>query len=115
MIEFTLNGQAVRSEADSTTPLLWVIRDELGLKGTKYGGGIAQCGACTVHVGGRAVRSCALPVVNIAGQSVTTIEGLAGPTHSAAVLPSSFAPSRPISPAGQALPPAAARAPASSR
>jgi isoquinoline 1-oxidoreductase alpha subunit len=82
MIEFTLNGQKVRSEADSTTPLLWVIRDELGLKGTKYGCGIAQCGACTVHVGGQAVRSCALPVANVAGQSVTTIEGLtAGGSH----------------------------------
>ena len=76
MIAFTLNGQAVNSQADDDTPLLWVIRDEFGLKGTKFGCGIAQCGACTVHVDGAPLRSCSAPVANIAGRSITTIEGL---------------------------------------
>lgn len=76
MIEFTLNGSAVSTDAESDTPLLWVIRDELGLTGTKFGCGIAQCGACTVHLNGAATRSCSIPVSAIAGQSVKTIEGL---------------------------------------
>ena len=76
MVEFELNGQTVQSEAQPDTPLLWVIRDELKLKGTKFGCGIAQCGACTVHVNGKARRSCTLPVAAAAGQQVTTIEGL---------------------------------------
>ena len=76
MVEFELNGQAVRSEAQPDTPLLWVIRDELKLKGTKFGCGIARCGACTVHLNGKAQRSCTLPVAAVAGQKVTTIEGL---------------------------------------
>ena len=63
---------------DDTTPLLWVLRDHLGLVGTKYGCGVAQCGACTVHLNGAPVRSCSVPVSAAAGQSVTTIEGLAG-------------------------------------
>lgn len=77
MIEFELNGKAVTSESDADTPLLWVIRDELKLKGTKFGCGIALCGACTVHINGVATRSCVVPVEAVAGQVVTTIEGLA--------------------------------------
>lgn len=76
MIEFSLNGKTVRSEAAEDTPLLWVIRDEQGLKGTKFGCGIAMCGACTVHVEGTAVRSCSYPVSLAANKAVTTIEGL---------------------------------------
>ncbi len=77
MIEFKLNGNAIVSESPAETPLLWVVRDELGLKGTKYGCGIAMCGACTVHLDGAAVRSCTTPVGSVAGREVTTIEGLA--------------------------------------
>lgn len=76
MIEFQLNGKAVRTDAEPDTPLLWVIRDEFKLKGTKFGCGIAMCGACTVHLDGNAVRSCSFPVAAAAGQKVTTIEGL---------------------------------------
>lgn len=76
MIEFELNGETVRSESASDTPLLWVIRDELKLKGTKFGCGIAKCGACTVHVDGTAIRSCVTPVSVVANRAVTTIEGL---------------------------------------
>ena len=76
MIEFELNGAAVMSHSQPDTPLLWVIRDELKLKGTKFGCGIAMCGACTIHLDGAATRSCVLPVSAVAGKSVTTIEGL---------------------------------------
>ena len=76
MIEFTLNGKRRRVDADPTTPLLWALRDTLGLTGTKFGCGIGQCGACTVHLDGKAVRSCTIPVRALAGKSVTTIEGL---------------------------------------
>jgi isoquinoline 1-oxidoreductase alpha subunit len=76
MTRFTINGRAVSVDADNDTPLLWVIRDELGLTGTKFGCGIGLCGACTVHVGGRATRSCITPVRAVAGAAVTTIEGL---------------------------------------
>ena len=76
-VSFTVNGQAQRVEAYSSTPLLWVLRDHLGMTGTKYGCGIAQCGACTVHVNGEAVRSCQLPLSGLAGANVTSIEGLA--------------------------------------
>ena len=76
MIEFNVNGEAVASESEADTPLLWVIRDELKLKGTKFGCGIAMCGACTVHVDGVAMRSCITPIEAVAGKSVTTIEGL---------------------------------------
>jgi len=76
VIEFELNGETVRSESASDTPLLWVIRDELKLKGTKFGCGIAKCGACTVHVDGTAIRSCVTPVSVVANRAVTTIEGL---------------------------------------
>ena len=76
MIEFTLNGETTRVDVDPSTPLLWVLRDELGLVGTKFGCGIGQCGACTVHLDGRAVRTCVLQVRAVAGRAVTTIEGL---------------------------------------
>ena len=76
MIEFELNGDTVSSDSAPDTPLLWVIRDELKLKGTKFGCGIAMCGACTVHVDGTAIRSCVTPISATAGKSVTTIEGL---------------------------------------
>ncbi len=77
MIEFELNGESVTSASEADTPLLWVVRDELKLKGTKYGCGIAMCGACTVHIDGVATRSCITPVSGVAGREVTTIEGLA--------------------------------------
>ncbi len=76
MIEFSLNGKKVSAEVDGETPLLWVLRDTLGLMGTKYGCGIAQCGACTVHVDGAALRSCVVTAQSVAGKAVTTIEGL---------------------------------------
>ena len=76
MIEFSLNGKKVSAEVDGATPLLWVIRDTLGLMGTKYGCGVAQCGACTVHVDGAALRSCVVTAQAVAGKAVTTIEGL---------------------------------------
>jgi len=75
--QFILNGKAVSSASDPDTPLMWVVRDEFGLIGTKFGCGIAVCGACTVHVGGQAVRSCTTPVSVVAGKKVVTIEGLA--------------------------------------
>ena len=76
MITFAVNGKQVQSELAPDTPLLWVLRDEIGLKGTKYGCGMAQCGACTVHVNGEATRSCVTPVSAVQGAKVTTIEGL---------------------------------------
>lgn len=72
-----INGKQVTVNVDSDTPLLWVLRDELNLVGTKYGCGISQCGACTVHLDGVAMRSCTLPVVSAEGSNITTIEGLA--------------------------------------
>jgi len=77
MARLTINGQSHSVDVDPDTPLLWVIRENVGLTGTKYGCGIAQCGACTVHVDGEAVRSCSLPVSAAEGQQITTIEGLA--------------------------------------
>lgn len=78
MANYTLqvNGKTVQVDVDSDTPLLWVLRDNLRLLGTKYGCGIAQCGACTVHLNGTAVRSCSLPISAVADKKVTTIEGL---------------------------------------
>jgi len=76
MIEFTINGRGVSLDVEPDTPLLWVIRDEVALTGTKFGCGIGMCGACTVHVGGRATRSCITPVADVAGTDITTIEGL---------------------------------------
>lgn len=77
-ISLNLNGKAHSVEASPDTPLLWVIRDELKLTGTKYGCGIAQCGACTVHVDGEAMRSCQLVIGDLEGASVTTIEAVSG-------------------------------------
>ena len=78
-IRFTLNGKDASYDGDPETPLLWVLRDDLGLTGTKYGCGVAQCGACTVHLDGLARRACVTPVSTVAGAAVTTIEGLEGP------------------------------------
>ncbi len=77
MARLTVNGQLHTMDADPDTPLLWVLRDHIGLTGTKYGCGIAQCGACTVHMDGMAVRSCSVPISLAVGQQITTIEGLA--------------------------------------
>ena len=77
MARLTVNGQSHDVDVAPDTPLLWVIRDHVGLTGTKYGCGIAQCGACTVHIDGEAVRSCSLPVSAVEGKAITTIEGLA--------------------------------------
>ena len=77
MVALTINGQSHNVDVDPSTPLLWVIREQVGLTGTKYGCGIAQCGACTVHIDGVATRSCSLPVSDAAGKKITTIEGLA--------------------------------------
>ncbi|MFW7267642.1 (2Fe-2S)-binding protein [Gluconacetobacter sp. Hr-1-5] len=76
MTSFRLNGHDISVDVPEDTPLLWVIRDEIGLTGTKFGCGIGMCGACTVHVGGRATRSCITPVSAVAGADITTIEGL---------------------------------------
>ena len=77
MITLTINGTETEVDADPGTPLLWVLRDNLQMTGTKYGCGIAQCGACTVHLDGRAVRSCQTPIELASGKHVTTIEGVA--------------------------------------
>ncbi len=77
MLSFRINSEEVSFDGDPGTPLLWVIRDHLQLRGTKFGCGIGQCGACTVHVDGAARRSCVIPVSTINGRSITTIEGLA--------------------------------------
>jgi len=76
MIAVTINGQRHELDIESETPLLWVLRDELGLTGTKYGCGIAECGACTVHLNGEAVRSCQVQISDADDASITTIEGL---------------------------------------
>ncbi|RYY40297.1 MAG: (2Fe-2S)-binding protein [Sphingomonadales bacterium] len=81
--DFTLNGKTTSFEGDPETPLLWVLRDHIGLTGTKYGCGVAQCGACTVHLDGKNRRSCVTPVSMVAGKAVTTIEGVAGKTAEA--------------------------------
>ena len=77
MARLTVNGQSHTVDTDPDTPLLWVLRDHIGLTGTKYGCGIAQCGACTVHMDGMAVRSCSVPISLADGKQITTIEGLA--------------------------------------
>ena len=76
MTTFALNGAQVSVDLPDDTPLLWVVRDHLGLTGTKFGCGVGQCGACTVHVNGTAVRSCARTLASVAGTEVVTIEGL---------------------------------------
>src|SRR5713226_1301539 len=77
MVALNVNGKNYQADVDPRTPLLWVLRETIGLTGTKYGCGIAQCGACTVHIDGVATRSCSVPVTAAAGKSITTIEGLA--------------------------------------
>ncbi len=76
MVEFTLNGEAQKLDVPPDTPLLWVLRDHLGMTGTRFGCGIGQCGACTVHFNGQPMRSCQLPAAALAGSQITTIEAL---------------------------------------
>ena len=76
-MKLTINGKTHDVDVDPNTPLLWAIREQVGLTGTKYGCGIAQCGACTVHIDGSPIRSCSIPAVAVAGRKITTIEGLA--------------------------------------
>ena len=78
MANLTINGKTINVDVENDTPLLWAIRENVGLTGTKYGCGIAQCGACTVHIDGVAMRSCGVSVSEAAGKQITTIEGLAG-------------------------------------
>src|ERR1700723_840031 len=85
MTTITLNNQMVNVDAEPDTPLLWVLRDHLGMTGTKFGCGMALCGACTVHVDGAAVRACVLPLQAVQGKSVTTIAGLSSKDRSHAV------------------------------
>jgi isoquinoline 1-oxidoreductase subunit alpha len=77
MVRLNINGKNHNVDVEPDTPLLWVIRDTIGMTGTKYGCGIAQCGACTVHINGEATRSCSVPVSDAAGKKIVTIEGLA--------------------------------------
>lgn len=79
MIEFTLNGQAVSTDVDPSTPLLWVVRDQFKLKGSKFGCGAGLCGACTMHADGAALKTCVTPIAAVAGKAITTIEGLGTP------------------------------------
>ena len=79
MIDFTLNGQAVSTDADPSTPLLWVVRDQFKLKGSKFGCGAGLCGACTMHADGAALKPCVTPIAVVAGKAITTIEGLGTP------------------------------------
>lgn len=81
MINLKVNGKAYSVEADPSTPILWVLRDELGLMGTKFGCGVAQCGACTVHLNGSSIRSCISPVKMAEGKEIVTIEGLDPSLH----------------------------------
>jgi isoquinoline 1-oxidoreductase subunit alpha len=76
MASFVLNGKPITVEREGDTPLLWVIRDDAGLTGTKFGCGVGQCGACTVHLDGKAIRSCVTPLSAVEGANITTIEGL---------------------------------------
>ena len=85
MAALNINGKSYQADVDARTPLLWVLRDTIGLTGTKYGCGIAQCGACTVHVDGKPVRSCVLPVGALNGRSITTIEGVSASAAGAKV------------------------------
>ena len=82
-LDLEVNGRKVALDVDASTPLLWVLRDDLRLTGTKYGCGMGQCGACTVHVDGAAIRACMTPAAALTGKKITTIEGLAGATAEA--------------------------------
>ena len=77
MVSLNVNGKVYQIDVDPSTPLLWVLRDAIGLTGTKYGCGIAQCGACTVHIDGAPMRSCSVPISSVGAKKVTTIKGLA--------------------------------------
>jgi isoquinoline 1-oxidoreductase alpha subunit len=79
MIETTVNGKLQRLDVDPATPILWVLREQLGMMGTKFGCGVAQCGACTAHLDGQPIRSCSTPISEADGRKITTIEGLATP------------------------------------
>ncbi|MDE2410777.1 MAG: (2Fe-2S)-binding protein [Sphingomonadales bacterium] len=79
MIQTKINGQPRQIDVDPATPILWVVRERLGMTGTKFGCGIAQCGACTLHLDGKPIRSCSTPISEADGKAITTIEGLAGP------------------------------------
>ena len=79
MITLNVNGKQLHADVEADTPILWVLRDTLGMTGTKFGCGMALCGACTVHLDGKAIRSCVTPLSTVAGRKVTTIEGLASP------------------------------------
>lgn len=79
MATFTINGKPTTVDADPATPILWVVRETLGMTGTKFGCGAALCGACTVHLDGQPIRSCSIPVSEAEGKAITTIEGIAGP------------------------------------
>ncbi|MFM1981718.1 MAG: hypothetical protein RJB22_437 [Pseudomonadota bacterium] len=79
MIQTTVNGKAQTLDVDPSTPILWVLREQLGMTGTKFGCGIAQCGACTAHLDGQPIRSCSTPISEAQGRQITTIEGLASP------------------------------------
>ncbi|MBK7117375.1 MAG: (2Fe-2S)-binding protein [Proteobacteria bacterium] len=85
MITLDVNGKTLTTDAADDTPLLWVLRDHLNLTGTKFGCGMAQCGACTVHIDGQATRSCVLPVSAVAGKKITTIESVAAESVGKAV------------------------------
>ena len=85
MVKFTINGKSHTFNGDEEMPLLWYLRDEAKLTGTKFGCGIAQCGACTVHVNGQAQRSCVLPMMAVEGEEITTIEGIGDESHLHAV------------------------------
>jgi isoquinoline 1-oxidoreductase subunit alpha len=85
MTTLTLNGKTVEVDADPSTPLLWALRDNLGMTGTKFGCGMAQCGACTVHIDGQATRSCVLPISGVAGKKIRTIENVASESVGKAV------------------------------
>jgi len=86
MTSLTINGKTVEVDADPSTPLLWALRDNLGMTGTKFGCGMASCGACTVHINGQATRSCVLPISGTAGSKITTIEGVGDDKVGRAVL-----------------------------
>jgi isoquinoline 1-oxidoreductase alpha subunit len=79
MIQTTVNGKPQKLDVDPATPILWVLREQLGMTGTKFGCGVAQCGACTAHLDGQPIRSCSTPISDADGRQITTIEGLAGP------------------------------------
>lgn len=102
MTTFKVNGVEHTVDVEADMPLLWVLRDELGMTGTKFGCGIASCGACTVHVNGSAVRSCVLPVSAVEGQDVTTIEGLAQQARTSSTGVGTFNPTSQLSAVQQA-------------